>query len=117
MKNKDYLKGITQKWTSKNKTDKQNFQESIYNITRLESAATIGERKKAKLLKKTAWWKNQLGKNQCYYCKKKFHPDELTMDHKISLSRGGKSIKKNVVPSCKNCNQNKKHLLPLEVEI
>ena len=49
--------------------------------------------------------------------KKKFHPDELTMDHKISLSRGGKSIKKNVVPSCKNCNQNKKHLLPLEVEI
>ncbi len=132
MKNKDYLKGITQKWTSKNKTgqnktgqnktdqnktDKQNFQESIYNITRLEPAATIGERKKAKLLKKTAWWKNQLGKNQCYYCKKKFHPDELTMDHKISLSRGGKSIKKNVVPSCKNCNQNKKHLLPLEVEI
>ena len=77
MKNKDYLKGITQKWTSKNKTgqnktgqnktdqnktDKQNFQESIYNITRLEPAATIGERKKAKLLKKTAWWKN--GKNQ-----------------------------------------------------
>ena len=67
MKNKDYLKGITQKWTSKNKTDWQNktdkiFQESIYNITRLEPAATIGERKKAKLLKKTAWWKNQLGK-------------------------------------------------------
>ncbi len=122
MKNKDNLKGITQKWTSKNKTgqnktDKQNFQESIYNITRLEPAATIGERKKAKLLKKTAWWKSQLGKNQCYYCKKKFHPDELTMDHKVSLSRGGKSIKKNVVPSCKNCNQNKKHLLPLEVEI
>ena len=118
MKNKDSL----QKWTSKNKTDqnktdKQNFQESIYNITRLESAATIGERKKAKLLKKTAWWKNQLGKNQCYYCKENFHPKELTMDHKISLSRGGKSIKKNVVPSCQSCNKKKKHLLPLEVEI
>ena len=59
-------------------------------FSELLTAATIGERKKAKLLKKTAWWKNQLGKNQCYYCKKKFHPDELTMDHKISLSRGGK---------------------------
>ena len=66
MKNKDSL----QKWTSKNKTgqnktdqnktDKQNFQESIYNITRLEPAETISERKKAKLLKKTAWARDHL---------------------------------------------------------
>ena len=91
MKNKDYLKGITQKWTSKNKTgqnktgqnktdqnktDKQNFQESIYNITRLEPAATIGERKKAKLLKKTACWQFYFGQfyfgqfyfGQFYFC-------------------------------------------------
>ena len=62
MKNKDYLKGITQKWTSKNKTgqnktgqnktdqnktDKQNFQESIYNITRLELKIYIAARSSA----------------------------------------------------------------------
>ena len=80
MKNKDSL----QKWTSKNKTgqnktDKQNFQESIYNITRLKPAETINESKKAKLLKKTAWWKNQLGKNQCYYCK-----EQLVSQNKLS---------------------------------
>ncbi len=111
-----------QKWTGKNKTGKnetgkQDFQESIYNIARIEPTVIINERKKAQCLKKTAWWKNQLAKNQCYYCKENFHPKELTMDHKISLSRGGKSIKRNVIPSCKSCNQKKKHLLPLEVEI
>jgi len=29
------------------------------------------------------------------------------MDHIIPVSRGGRSIKGNVVPSCRECNKNK----------
>jgi 5-methylcytosine-specific restriction endonuclease McrA len=38
------------------------------------------------------------------------------MDHIVALSRGGKSTKGNVVPSCKACNSKKKYLLPIEWE-
>ncbi len=38
------------------------------------------------------------------------------MDHVIPLIRGGKSTKGNVVPSCKECNNKKKHMLPFEWE-
>ncbi len=41
---------------------------------------------------------------------------DLTMDHLIPLSRGGKSKKGNLVPACKECNNKKKYLLPLEWE-
>lgn len=38
------------------------------------------------------------------------------MDHIVPIIRGGKSTKGNVVPSCKECNNQKKHMLPLEWE-
>lgn len=37
------------------------------------------------------------------------------MDHKIPLSRGGKSAKGNVVPSCKDCNNAKKNRTPVDL--
>ncbi|XDD47534.1 HNH endonuclease [Leptospira sp. WS39.C2] len=74
------------------------------------------ERKKAKDLKNTAWWKNKRGSGICHYCGKKFKVDELTMDHLIPLIRGGKSVKANLVPACKDCNFKKKHSLPFERE-
>lgn len=36
------------------------------------------------------------------------------MDHIVPLSRGGRSVKGNVVPACKTCNSKKKELLPME---
>lgn len=72
------------------------------------------EKRKAQLLRKSQWWKNKRGHNQCYYCQKKFPAKELTMDHRVPLTRGGKSIKSNLVPCCKECNNNKKYLLPFE---
>lgn len=93
------------------------MEESILNIPKAEIQHITLERKKAKIIKKTAWWKNQLAKNRCHYCKKEFHPSELTMDHKVSLIRGGTSTKKNLVPSCFTCNRQKKHLLEGELEI
>ncbi|MCX8000838.1 MAG: HNH endonuclease [Leptospiraceae bacterium] len=72
------------------------------------------ERKKAKELKKSAWWKRKRASGICYYCHKKFPVKELTMDHLVPLSRGGKSIKANLVPCCKECNQNKKNKYAFE---
>jgi 5-methylcytosine-specific restriction protein A len=36
------------------------------------------------------------------------------MDHIVPLIRGGKSTKGNLVPACKDCNNKKKYLLPIE---
>jgi len=72
------------------------------------------ERDKAKLLKKTAWWKNKIKDGICYYCRSKFLAKELTMDHIVPIARGGKSVKNNLVPSCLKCNQNKKLAIPVE---
>jgi 5-methylcytosine-specific restriction enzyme A len=70
------------------------------------------ERYKAKELKKTSWWKNKKSSGICHYCGNKFPPEELTMDHLIPLNRGGRSIKANLVPACKECNNKKKYDLP-----
>ncbi len=80
-----------------------------------DSAHIARERKKATQLKKTNWWQALINKGICHYCKKKFPPQELTMDHIVPLSRGGKSIKGNVVPCCKECNNEKKYLTPVDM--
>ena len=72
------------------------------------------EKTKARELRHSQWWKNKQGKGICYYCNKKFKPDELTMDHIVPVIRGGKSAKGNIVPCCKECNNKKKHMLPME---
>ncbi|MBW1989372.1 MAG: HNH endonuclease [Deltaproteobacteria bacterium] len=72
------------------------------------------EKEKARDLRRTQWWKRRLAKGECHWCGKKFAPAELTMDHVVPISRGGRSVKGNVVPSCKACNTAKKHRLPWE---
>ncbi len=73
------------------------------------------EKRKARELRQTNWWKQQLAKGICYYCHRHFAPEELTMDHIVPLARGGKSAKSNVVPCCKECNNRKKYLTPVEI--
>ncbi|MCB1177892.1 MAG: HNH endonuclease [Leptospiraceae bacterium] len=73
------------------------------------------ERKKAKDLKKTAWWKNKRSSGICHYCNEKFPVEEITMDHLVPLAKGGKSIKANLVPCCKKCNSEKKNKLAFEL--
>jgi len=67
------------------------------------------EKQKARELRDSVWWRQVLGKGICYHCEQKFKPAELTMDHLIPIVRGGKSDKKNCVPSCKDCNSKKGH--------
>ena len=75
------------------------------------------EKSKALKLKNSQWWKNEISKGICYYCKGKFSPKDLTMDHIVPLSRGGKSTKGNVVPCCKACNNKKKYLTPADMHL
>ncbi len=74
------------------------------------------EREKARLLRKQNWWKNRIAKGVCHYCGKSVPPKDLTLDHVVPLARGGHSTKGNCVPACKDCNNQKKNLLPLEWE-
>ena len=74
------------------------------------------EKAKARELRQSQWWKNLRGHGLCHYCKKKFNATDLTMDHVIPISRGGKSTKSNIVTACKECNSKKKYLLPVEWE-
>jgi 5-methylcytosine-specific restriction protein A len=73
------------------------------------------EKAKARELRASQWWRNQLGTGVCYYCSQKFDKQELTMDHVIPIIRGGKSTKSNVVVCCKSCNSEKKYLTPFEM--
>ncbi len=72
------------------------------------------ERFKARQLRNTRWWRQKKQQGRCYYCGRKVSPKELTMDHIVPLIRGGRSTKSNIVPCCKECNNRKKHMLPIE---
>ena len=74
------------------------------------------EREKARELRRSQWWKNRIAKGVCHYCGGTYSSDELTMDHLVPVIRGGKSARGNVVPACKECNNKKKHMLPIEWE-
>ncbi len=65
------------------------------------------EKQKARELKASQWWRQQVGPGICYHCKNKFSKEEMTMDHLIPIGRGGRSTKQNCVPSCKPCNTKK----------
>ena len=73
------------------------------------------ERQKARELRQSRWWKEKLANGVCYYCGDQFVAKELTMDHVLPLSRGGRSTKGNIVASCKKCNTEKKDRGPLDL--
>lgn len=72
------------------------------------------ERRKARDLRRTQWWKNRIAGGVCHYCQCRVEPSELTLDHIVPVSRGGRSTKGNCVACCKECNTRKKQLTPVE---
>jgi len=74
------------------------------------------EKEKARALRKSQWWQRKLAKGECAYCRCKFAPEALTMDHIVPIARGGRSTRGNLAPACKGCNSRKKYLLPMEWE-
>ena len=73
------------------------------------------EREKARALRQTAWWRTQIARGVCHYCGKTVPPDQLTMDHVVPVARGGRSVKSNCVPCCKECNNSKRAYTPVEM--
>ncbi len=53
-------------------------------------------------------------KNTCQYCGKKFSTAELSLDHVIPRSLGGKSIWSNIVCACMKCNVKKGGRIPTD---
>ncbi len=82
----------------------------------VDEAQIRRERAKAREMRKSGWWQNKLARGLCHYCGRQFSPKELTMDHIVPLARGGTSSKGNMVPCCKECNNLKKTMLPIEWE-
>ncbi|RJQ49198.1 MAG: HNH endonuclease [Nitrospiraceae bacterium] len=85
-----------------------------YFITSVSEQEIRREKQKARDLRKTQWWKRKCDEGRCYYCGRAVQPRELTMDHIVPIIRGGRSAKNNIVPACKDCNNKKKHALPME---
>ncbi len=74
------------------------------------------EKSKARELRRSRWWHQKCAKGVCFYCGGRVGPSNLTMDHVVPLIRGGKSVKGNLVPACRECNNKKKYLLLMEWE-
>lgn len=50
----------------------------------------------------------------CQYCRKRFPVSELTFDHVVPVSQGGRKNWENIVTSCVKCNRTKGGRTPLE---
>ena len=72
------------------------------------------EKARARELRRSAWWKRRIAGGLCHYCGRHVGSRALTCDHVIPLIRGGRSIRANMVPACKDCNSRKQSLLPWE---
>ena len=81
----------------------------------VDPAHVARERERARKLRQSGWWQRRISSGRCAYCEKTFAPRELTMDHVVPVARGGRSVKGNVAPSCKDCNNRKKLLTPAEL--
>lgn len=56
-------------------------------------------------------------KYQCQYCGRQFPQDELTCDHVVPRSRGGRAEWTNIVTCCVRCNRRKGGQTPEEAGI
>jgi 5-methylcytosine-specific restriction endonuclease McrA len=75
----------------------------------VDTDALKRERMRSRVLRQSPWWKRRIESGICFYCRL-----ALTMDHVVPLGRGGKGVRGNVVPACKDCNTRKKSMLPVE---
>jgi len=74
------------------------------------------EKARARELRQSAWWRRRITTGACHYCGRQVGAKALTMDHIVPLIRGGRSVRGNTVPACKDCNSKKQSLLPWEWE-
>jgi 5-methylcytosine-specific restriction endonuclease McrA len=81
-----------------------------------DAAGIRREKARARELRLSGWWKRRVAVGRCHYCERDVGARRLTLDHVVPLIRGGRSVRANVVPACKDCNSAKQSLLPWEWE-
>jgi len=81
-----------------------------------DDAGIRREKARARELRQSGWWKRRIAEGRCHYCERDVGVRLLTLDHVVPLIRGGRSVRANVVPACKDCNSAKQSLLPWEWE-
>ena len=81
-----------------------------------DAAGIRREKARARELRLSGWWKRRIAVGRCHYCEREVGARRLTLDHVVPLIRGGRSVRANVVPACKDCNSAKQSLLPWEWE-
>jgi 5-methylcytosine-specific restriction endonuclease McrA len=81
-----------------------------------DAAGIRREKARARELRLSGWWKRRISVGRCHYCEREVGARRLTLDHVVPLIRGGRSVRANVVPACKDCNSAKQSLLPWEWE-
>jgi len=59
----------------------------------------------------------QRDRHLCMYCGAQFSAHQLTRDHVIPASRGGRSVWENCVTACRTCNQRKDDRTPEEADM
>ena len=79
-----------------------------------DAAGIRREKGRARELRSSGWWKRRIAVGRCHYCARDVGARRLTLDHVVPLIRGGKSVRANIVPACKDCNSAKQSLLPWE---
>jgi len=72
------------------------------------------EKARARELRQTSWWRRRISTGRCHYCARDVGAKALTVDHVVPLVRGGRSIRANMVPACRECNHKKQSLLAWE---
>lgn len=55
---------------------------------------------------------NGLSVHNCQYCREQFSEDELTFDHVVPITQGGKKTWENIVAACEPCNSRKEARTP-----
>lgn len=85
----------------------------IPRIVRLISYAGMPVRK-VRLTRRNVFYRDN---NQCQYCGHKFRTEDLTLDHVIPTSRGGKDSWENIVTACQRCNFSKEDRTPAEAKL
>jgi len=79
-----------------------------------DAAGIRHEKARAREFRQSGWWKRRIADGLCHYCGREVGARRLTLDHVVPLIRGGKSVRSNIVPACKECNSAKRSLLPWE---
>ena len=83
-------------------------------IPEVDADTLRAEKARARALRASAWWRRRIATGVCHYCRRSVGSKALTLDHVVPLARGGRSIRVNMVPACKECNNKKQSLLAWE---